>query len=73
MMRVGEMKAWQLYVGQSLFLVLIGLFFFFLKSILSSIGVKNEYVDKSIGAVESIATGSVTSSSGVDVVTGILP
>ena len=65
-MKVVDMKAWQLYVGQSLFLVVVGIIFWLLTTLLESLGVKNKYIDSGISAVKSVTTGDVTSQSGVD-------
>ena len=67
MMRVVDMKAWQLYVGQSLFLVVMGILFWLLNSVLASLGVDNRYLKSGVSAVRSVATGGVTADSGVDV------
>ena len=65
-MKIVDMKAWQLYVGQSLFLVVIGIIFWLLTTLLATLGVKNKYIDSSVSALRDVATGDVTAQSGVD-------
>lgn len=65
-MKLVDMKAWQLYVGQSLFLIVVGIVFWLLNSLLSSLGVKNKYIDTGVNAIKSVATGDVSPESGVD-------
>lgn len=70
-MNIVDMKAWQLYVGQSLFLVIVGVIFWLLNSLLGSLGIKNKYIDTGVSAIRNVATGDVTSQSGVDVLKSV--
>jgi hypothetical protein len=70
-MKIVDMKAWQLYIGQSLFLVVVGIIFWLLNSLLRSLGIKNKYIDTSVSALRNVATGEVTSQSGIDVLKSV--
>ena len=71
--RVKEMKAWQLYVGQSMWLFFIGIFFFVLKLVIDKLFMpKSPVFRKGYNVVESIATGTATSGSGQKFASDIL-
>ena len=72
--KVKDMKAWQLYVGQSMWVFFIGILFFLLTMILRKLSLLNSpLVKKSYGVVESIATGTATSSDGKKFASGMMP
>ena len=70
-MKLVDMRAWQLYVGQSLFLIMAGIIFWLLKTLLTTLGVTNRYIDGGVAAVRNIATGDVTSQSGVELLKSV--
>jgi len=70
-MKLFDMKAWQLYVGQSLFLVVVGIIFWLFSTFLATLGVKNKYIDGGVAVIRNVATGDVTSQSGVDLLKNV--
>lgn len=70
-MRLVDMKAWQLYVGQSLFIIFMGLLSWLIISGLNSIGLSNKYVDSGLQSLTKVTAGDVTSNTAVDAVTSL--
>lgn len=61
-MFIVDMKAWQLYVGQSVFVVFVGLFFYLLMVFLRATGISSlPGVSKSVGIIKNLAAGEVDS------------
>ena len=62
---VKSMKAWELYVGQSMWLFFVGIVFYILKLILDmTILPKSKTFKKGFGIVEGIASGTVDADDG---------
>lgn len=72
-MRVSEMKAWQLYVGQSSFVLVMGIVFYIIMEVIRMLGFgENKYVKTAAQGLQSLATGSVDSGSGASFMSGML-
>ena len=71
-MRLVDMKAWQLYVGHSFFIVLIGLFFWLLFNLLSALGLKNKTLTSGLHGIENLATGQVTADTGINYIKSVM-
>ena len=63
MMKVSDMKAWQLYVGQTFWVALVGFFFWFVNMTLARVGIESPTVHQVSTGVEQLATGEGVDSS----------
>ena len=73
-MRVMDMKAWQLYLGQSTFVVVMGIIFFLLMELIKALGLGNQpVITAGIGGLKTLTTGAVDESTGEELVAGIMP
>lgn len=64
-MKVVDMKAWQLYLGQSTFVVVMGLIFYAIIEFLKILGLAEQPILKAgVDGLQSLATGQVDTTSG---------
>lgn len=56
-MNVHNMKAWQLYVGQSLFLLFVCLFFYALKKLITAAGVSSPSLMRGLNTTKAVISG----------------
>ena len=72
-MKVVDLKAWQLYIGQSTFVIVMGIVFFAILEFLRILGVdNNSVVSKATEGLKSIATGNVNADTGASVMNSIM-
>ena len=62
-MPVAKMHGWQLYMGHSLFVVVVGLLAYLLVEALRALGSPDKLI-KGVKVVESVAAGNVSASTG---------